>query len=103
MLFRSTHGFKAATASHLSYKCGGTDKRTLEKFEMEPAEMGKGSFMYAWVLEKLKAQHERGITVHSSLWKFETSKYYVCITGVSAHRDFIKYMYKKCDYRHVSG
>ncbi|EHB03441.1 Elongation factor 1-alpha 1 [Heterocephalus glaber] len=41
---------------HLIYKCGGTDKRTTEKFENEAAEMGKGSFKYAWVLDKLKAQ-----------------------------------------------
>ena len=41
--------------------------------------MGKGSFKYAWVLDKLKAERERGITIDISLWKFETSKYYVTI------------------------
>merc|ERR1712003_160874 len=25
--------------------------------------MGKGSFKYAWVLDKLKAERERGITI----------------------------------------
>ena len=38
--------------------------------------MGKGSFKYAWVLDKLKAERERGITIDIALWKFETSKYY---------------------------
>ena len=46
-------GTSTATG-HLIYKCGGIDKRTIEKFEKEAAEMGKGSFKYAWVLEKLK-------------------------------------------------
>ncbi len=55
------------------YKCGGIDKRTIEKFEKEAAEMGKGSFKYAWVLDKLKAERERGITIDISLWKFEES------------------------------
>ena len=47
---------KSTTTGHLIYKCGGIDKRTIEKFEKEAAEMGKGSFKYAWVLEKLKAE-----------------------------------------------
>ncbi|EHB18413.1 Serine protease DESC4 [Heterocephalus glaber] len=65
---------KSTTTSHLIHKCGGIDKRTIEKFEKEAAEMGTGSFKYAWVLDKLKAECERGITIDISLWKFETSK-----------------------------
>ena len=70
---------KSTTTGHLIYKCGAIDKRTIEKFEKEAAEMGKCSFKYAWVLDKLKAECERGITIDISLWKFETSKYYVTI------------------------
>jgi translation elongation factor EF-1alpha len=40
----------------------------------EAAELGKGSFKYAWVLDKLKAERERGITIDIALWKFETPK-----------------------------
>ena len=83
---------KSTTTGHLIYKCGGIDKRTIEKFEKEAAEMGKGSFKYAWVLGKLKAERERGITTDISLWKFETSKYYVTIIDAPGHRDFIKNM-----------
>ncbi|EPQ06786.1 Elongation factor 1-alpha 1 [Myotis brandtii] len=82
---------KSTTAGHLIYKCGDIDKRTIKKFE-EAAEMGKGSFKYAWVLDKLKAERERGITIDISLWKFETSKYYVTIIDAPGHRDFIKNM-----------
>ncbi|RYY68896.1 hypothetical protein EON63_24295 [archaeon] len=49
---------KSTTTGHLIYKCGGIDKRTIEKYEKEAAEMGKSSFKYAWVLDNLKA--ERG-------------------------------------------
>ena len=50
---------KSTTTGHLIYKCGGIDKRTIEKYEKEAAEMGKSSFKYAWVLDNLKAERER--------------------------------------------
>uniref|UniRef100_A0A8D2BS49 Tr-type G domain-containing protein n=1 Tax=Sus scrofa TaxID=9823 RepID=A0A8D2BS49_PIG len=68
---------KSTTTGHLIYKCGGIDKRTIEKFEKEAAEMGKGSFKYAWVLDKLKAERD---------------KYYITIIDAPGHRDFIKNM-----------
>jgi elongation factor 1-alpha len=83
---------KSTTTGHLIYKCGGIDKRTIEKFEKEATEMGKSSFKYAWVLDKLKAERERGITIDISLWKFETPKYYYTIIDAPGHRDFIKNM-----------
>jgi elongation factor 1-alpha len=83
---------KSTTTGHLIYKCGGIDKRTIEKFEKEASDMGKGSFKYAWVLDKLKAERERGITIDIALWKFETSKFYVTIIDAPGHRDFIKNM-----------
>jgi len=83
---------KSTTTGHLIYQCGGIDKRTIEKFEKEAQEMGKGSFKYAWVLDKLKAERERGITIDIALWKFETEKFYITIIDAPGHRDFIKNM-----------
>jgi len=83
---------KSTSTGHLIFKCGGIDKRTIEKFEKEANEMGKGSFKYAWVLDKLKAERERGITIDIALWKFETPKYYMTIIDAPGHRDFIKNM-----------
>merc|ERR1711935_190772 len=83
---------KSTTTGHLIYKCGGIDKRVIEKFEKEAAELGKGSFKYAWVLDKRKAERERGITIDIALWKFESSKYYFTVIDAPGHRDFIKNM-----------
>uniref|UniRef100_A0A3Q3XEV2 Elongation factor 1-alpha n=1 Tax=Mola mola TaxID=94237 RepID=A0A3Q3XEV2_MOLML len=83
---------KSTTTGHLIYKAGGIDKRTIEKFEKESQESGKGSFKYAWVMDKLKSERERGITIDIALWKFETQNYYVTIIDAPGHRDFIKNM-----------
>jgi len=83
---------KSTTTGHLIYKCGGIDKRTIEKFEKEAAELGKSSFKYAWVLDKLKAERERGITIDIALWKFESSKFSFTVIDAPGHRDFIKNM-----------
>ncbi|RWW80816.1 hypothetical protein BHE74_00010825 [Ensete ventricosum] len=58
---------KSTTTGHLIYKLGGIDKRVIERFEKEAAEMNKRSFKYAWVLDKLKAERERGITIDITL------------------------------------
>jgi elongation factor 1-alpha len=83
---------KSTTTGHLIYKCGGIDKRTIEKYEKEAKQMGKESFKYAWVLDKLKAERERGITIDISLWKFETKKFFFTIIDAPGHKDFIKNM-----------
>ena len=46
---------KSTTTGHLIYKLGGIDKRVIEKFEKEAAEMNKRSFKYAWVLDKVSS------------------------------------------------
>ena len=83
---------KSTSTGHLIYKCGGIDARTIEKYEKEAEEMGKGSFKYAWVLDKLKAERERGITIDIALWKFESATSEFTIIDAPGHRDFIKNM-----------
>nr|GEY46190.1 elongation factor 1-alpha isoform X3 [Tanacetum cinerariifolium] len=49
---------KSTTTGYLIYKLGGIDKHVVKHFEKEATEMKKRSFKYAWVLDKLKAEHE---------------------------------------------
>src|SRR6201996_8280175 len=72
---------KSTTTGHLIYKRGSIDRRPIERYEQEAAAMGKLSFKYAWVMDKLKAERERGITIDIALWKFETPRYYVTVIG----------------------
>lgn len=83
---------KSTTTGHLIYLCGGIDKRVIEKLERESAESNKASFKWAWVLDSMKAERDKGITIDISLWKFETQRHEFTIIDAPGHRDFIKNM-----------
>ena len=83
---------KSTSTGHLIYKCGGIGKYTMEKLEKGATEMGRASFKYAWLLDKLKAERERGITMACHFWKLETAKSVFTIIDAPGHRDFIKNM-----------
>ncbi len=75
---------KSTTAGHLCYKCGTVDEETIKKYEEEASDMGKSSFKYAWVLDNLRSERERGITIDISLQKFETPNHnYTIVDGKS--------------------
>ena len=77
---------KSTTAGHLIYKTGGVDQETIAKYEKEGNEVGKTTQKFAYVLDNLKAERERGITIDISLWKFATNKYEFTIIDVPGHR-----------------
>ena len=83
---------KSTSTGHLIYLSGGIEKRVLEKLKKEAEEAGKGSFCFAWILDKLKASREKGITIDCALAKFETDSYYFNIIDAPGHRDFLKNM-----------
>jgi elongation factor 1-alpha len=63
-----------------------------EKIEKEATMVGKGSSKYAWVLDNLKAERERGVSIDITVWKLESPKYTFTLTDAPGHRSFIKNM-----------
>jgi len=85
------HG-KSTTVGHLFFLTGTVDERTAKAYEEEAKKIGKETFKFAWVLDRLKEERERGLTVDLAHLKFETPKYFFTVIDAPGHRDFVKNM-----------
>ncbi len=84
---------KSTTVGHLLVDLGVIDQRTIDTFAKESEATGKGdTFKYAWVLDSIKDERDRGITIDLAFQKFETSKFFYTLIDAPGHRDFIKNM-----------
>ena len=85
------HG-KSTGIGHLFYDAGAVSEKTIKDFEEEARALGKESFKYAWVLDKLKEERERGLTIDLAFYKLESPKYFFTVIDSPGHRDFVKNM-----------
>ncbi|MBI3051094.1 translation elongation factor EF-1 subunit alpha [Candidatus Woesearchaeota archaeon] len=85
------HG-KSTTVGRLLYDSGVIDEQAMRKLKERAKELGKGGFEFAFVMDNLKEEQERGVTIDLAHKKFETEKFYFTIIDAPGHRDFIKNM-----------
>ncbi|MGC8691542.1 MAG: translation elongation factor EF-1 subunit alpha [Thermoplasmata archaeon] len=85
------HG-KSTTVGRLLLETGAIDQRIIEQYRKEATEKGKATFEFAWVMDRLKEERERGVTIDIAHKEFETAKYYFTIIDAPGHRDFVKNM-----------
>lgn len=85
------HG-KSTTIGHFLVLNGTVDERQLKQLEEEAKRLGKDTFIYAFIMDSIKEERERGLTIQLSFQKFETKKYYFTIIDAPGHRDFVKNM-----------
>ncbi|MCE4606930.1 MAG: translation elongation factor EF-1 subunit alpha [Desulfurococcales archaeon] len=85
------HG-KSTLVGHLLFRLGFVDEKKIKELEEAAKAKGKESFKFAWLLDKLKEERERGVTIDLTFMKFETRRYYFTIIDAPGHRDFIKNM-----------
>jgi elongation factor 1-alpha len=91
MIGHVDHG-KSTMTGHILYRLGYFDEKTMKEIEEQAKKMGKESFRFAWLLDRLKEERERGLTISLSYMKFETKKYFFTIIDAPGHRDFVKNM-----------
>ncbi|ETA68761.1 translation elongation factor 1A (EF-1A/EF-Tu) [Methanolobus tindarius DSM 2278] len=85
------HG-KSTFVGRLMFETGAVPAHLIEKYRAEAKEKGKESFAFAWVMDSLKEERERGVTIDISHKRFDTDKYYFTVVDCPGHRDFVKNM-----------
>ncbi len=85
------HG-KSTTVGRLMYDSGNIDEQALRKLKEKAKELGKSGFEFAFVMDNLKEERERGLTIDLQHKKFVTKKYEYTVIDAPGHKDFIKNM-----------
>jgi elongation factor 1-alpha len=85
------HG-KSTTVGRLLYDGGALSEQDYRKLEEEAKSRGKGTFVFAYVMDNLKEERERGVTIDVSYKKFEAKNHMFTIIDAPGHRDFVKNM-----------
>src|SRR6056300_478237 len=85
------HG-KSTTVGRLLFDSGSVDEQAMRKLKDKAQELGKGGFEFAFVMDNLKEEQERGVTIDLAHKKFDTDKYTFTVIDAPGHKDFIKNM-----------
>ncbi len=85
------HG-KSTTVGRILYDTGNIDPHELENLKKLSEQMGKATFEFAFVMDQVKEERERGLTIDVAHKRFDTDKYYFTIIDAPGHRDFVKNM-----------
>ncbi|MFW6195946.1 MAG: GTP-binding protein, partial [Thermoplasmatota archaeon] len=85
------HG-KSTLVGRTLYETGALKEHVINEYKKEAEEKGKGTFAFAWAMDKLKEERDRGLTIDVMHQRFDTDKYYFTIIDAPGHRDFVKNM-----------
>lgn len=85
------HG-KSTLVGRTLYDSGALSEQDYRKLEAEAKEKGKSTFVFAYVMDNLKEERERGVTIDVAYKKFEGKKNSYTIIDAPGHKDFVKNM-----------
>ena len=85
------HG-KSTTVGRILFDTGNIPEQEMRKLQEEAKKLGKETFGLAFVMDRMKEERERGLTIDLAHKKFDTDKYYFTIIDAPGHRDFVKNM-----------
>jgi len=85
------HG-KSTLVGRTFYETGKIDDSVIDEYEKEGKELGKEDFKFAWVMDAVEEERERGLTIDLAHEKFETDDFYFTVIDAPGHSDFVKNM-----------
>ena len=85
------HG-KSTTVGRLFYDAGMITDQEMKNLRKIADELGKGGFEFAFFMDQVKEERERGVTIDLMHKKFDTKKFECTIIDAPGHKDFIKNM-----------
>jgi len=85
------HG-KSTIVGRMLYDTGNIREEDMRKLKELAKELKKETFEFAFVMDKLKEERERGVTIDIMHTRFDTAKYYFTLIDAPGHRDFVKNM-----------
>ncbi|MCX8154242.1 MAG: translation elongation factor EF-1 subunit alpha [Candidatus Micrarchaeota archaeon] len=83
---------KSTTVGRILYETGRVPEQVIAKLKEEAQRLGKATFEFAYVMDRMKEERERGVTIDISHQDFETNKYFFTIIDAPGHKDFVKNM-----------
>ncbi len=83
---------KSTLVGRLLYDSGAIREEELRKLKELAKEFKKETFEFAYVMDKLKEERQRGLTIDVMHRPFETQKYFFTVIDAPGHRDFVKNM-----------
>jgi elongation factor 1-alpha len=83
---------KSTLIGRLLYDSGAIREEELRKLRELAKELKKETFEFAFVMDTVKEERERGLTIDIMHRPFETQKWFFTIIDCPGHRDFVKNM-----------
>jgi len=83
---------KSTIVGRTMFDSGIVPEQEMKKLREEAEKHGKAGFEFAYVMDNIKEERERGVTIDLSYKKILTQKYQITIIDAPGHRDFVKNM-----------
>ncbi len=83
---------KSTIVGRLMFDSGAVSEQEMAKLRQEAEKHGKAGFEFAYIMDKIKEERERGVTIDLAYKKIMTQKFQITIIDAPGHRDFVKNM-----------
>ena len=83
---------KSTIVGRTMFDGGLVPEQEMKKLRAEAEKYGKVGFEFAYIMDNIKEERERGVTIDLSYKKLMTQKWQITIIDAPGHRDFVKNM-----------